>query len=376
MTAASRHSPRAQALGNVRRVVVQVGSSLLERTPVARIRALAMDLAALRDSGVEAVLVTSGAIRLGARRLGLDRTPRQLPLLHAISAVGNVELVRAYEDALSAHGILSAQAMITAADLDEPGRFLRLRHTLMALLEYGVVPLLGENHAMCGQDRYANVAEQNDLLAARTIRLVEADLLVLLTSADGLYGKPPRRGGEVVHLVEDIEALAAKARANLRQRNTHPAAAKVLAAHHAASFGVPTVVASGLRAGALRDLLDDDKVGTLLLPRGAPRSRKQWIALDRAPAGDVTVSAAARQVGLEEGRSLQAAGVSAVSGHFAMGDAVRVMDEAGQELARGLAGYSSTDLERIHGKEPEEIEQLLDCPGSTEAIRRDDLIIL
>lgn len=374
--AQARRQTRAQALGNVRRVVVQVGSSILERTPVARIRALAMDLAALRDTGVEAVVVTSGAIRLGARRLELGRTPRQLPMLHAISAVGQVELVRAYEDALSAHGIMSAQAMITAADLDEPGRFLRLRHTLMALLDYGVMPLLSENQAVCGQDRHACAADQNDLLAARLIRLVEADLLVLLTSADGLYGRPPRRGGEVVHLVDDIEALATKARANLRRRSAHPAAAKVLAAHHAASFGVPTVVASGLRAGAMRDLLDDDNVGTLLLPRGAPRSRKQWIALDRAPAGAVTVNPDACRAVLEEGRSLQAAGVLAVSGHFAVGDAVRVLDASGQELARGLTGYSSRDLERIHGKGAEEIEQLLDCAGSTEAIRRDDLIIL
>ena len=372
--AMSRKQNRATLLGNVRRVVVQVGRSLLERTPVARVRALAIEVAALRQSGVEVAMVTSGAILLGARRLGLERTPRQLSMLHAISAVGQVELVRAYEDALSAHGLLSAQAMVTAADLDDPGRFLRLRHTVMTLLDYGAVPLLGENQAVCDQDLCAT--DQNDVLAARVTRLVEADLLVLLTSADGLYDSSPRKGGEVVHLVDDIEALAARARTNLRRRNTHPAAAKVLAAHRAASFGVPTVVASGVRAGVLRELLDDDQVGTLLMPSGAGRSRKQWIARDRAPAGTVTVDAEARQEVMEHGRSLQASGVSQVSGHFAMGDAVRVLDEAGEELARGLVGYTSRELTRIQGKEPEEIEQLLDCPGSTEVIRRDDLIIL
>ena len=374
--ATSRKQVRATALGNVRRVVVQVGRSLLEPTPVARIRALAMEMAALRQSGVEVAVVTSGAILLGARRLELDRTPRQLSMLNAISAVGQVELVRIFEDALSAHGLLSAQAMVTAADLDDPGRFLRLRHTVMTLLDYGAVPLLGENQVVCDQDFISSTSDQNDVFAARITRLLEADLLVLLTSADGLYDSSPRRGGEVVHVVEDIEELAARARANLRRRNAHPAAAKVLAAHRAASFGVPTVVASGVRAGVLRELLDDDQVGTLILPPEAGRSRKQWIARDRAPAGTVTMNAEARQEVLEQGRSLQASGVAQVSGHFAMGDAVRVLDEAGRELARGLVGYSSGELSRIQGKEPEEIEQLLDCPGSTEVIRRDDLIIL
>lgn len=365
---------RAKLLGNVRRVVVQVGSSLLVETPVARMRGLATLVAGLRQGGIEVMLVTSGAIRLGAARLGLKQVPQQIPLLKAVSAVGQVELVRTLEDALSAHGIFVGQVMVTDGDLDDRTRFLHLRHTLMALLDYGVVPLAGENQAI---SEHALLQDQNDMVAARLTRLVEADLLVLLTSAEGLYGSSPRRGGQVVHLVEDIDTLVAKlGQAVARHRTLTGAYSKVLAAQRAATFGVPTVVASGLRPGVLRDLLDDDSVGTLLLPARIRRSRKQWIADDLVPAGRVSVDAAGRHAVLDEGYSLQAVHLLEVEGDFKPGDSVRVLDEDGTELARGLCGYSATELRRILGLSPADIEKLLGRRTYTEVIRRDDLVVI
>ncbi len=370
-----KRQARGHALGNVRRVVVQVGRSLLATTAVARVRSLAIEVADLRQGGIEVLLVTSGAVHLGSQKLGLKAPPVQVPMLQAVSAVGQVDLMRTYEDALAAHGIQVAQAMITAEDLDAPRRFLRLRHTLMALLDYGVVPLMGENQAISDEEL---CQDQHDLLAARITRLVEADLLVLLTSAEGLYESSPLRGGKLVHLVDDINSLADRVEAKMAGRGAgaHPVAAKVLAARRAATFGVPTVVASGVRAGVLHDLLDDDMVGTLLLPPEGERSPRQWIARDRQPAGEVTVSSEAGKGIQEEQRGLQAKGVLKVSGDFSVGDAVQVLDEAGDELARGLVGFRSANLERIKGKGPEEIGSQIQTHGFTEVIRRDDLLIL
>lgn len=365
---------RSTVLGNVGRAVIQVGSSLLAERPVARLRALAMDLAELRQGGMELVLVTAGAVPLGRQRLGVKRQPRPLPLLQAAAAVGEVALLQAYEDALAPFGIPVGLTMVAPGDLDHRGRFLRLRHTLMALLDYGVVPLVSFNQALADQGLGP---DQNDLLAARVPRLVEADLLVMLAAAEGIYGASPRRGGEVVHLVEEIEALAEKADARLGQgRIQRILAAKLQAARDAASAGVPTVVASGLRSGVLQGLLHNDTEGTLILPSQSSRSRKQWIAHDLEPAGSLRVSEEAHKALLEAGRSLAVSEVRLVEGAFNPGDAVRVLDGGGHEFARGLVSYSARELDAVKGKELADVERLLGAPRDDEVIRRDDLVVL
>ena len=365
---------RSQALGNVRRVVLQVSRSVLTDPPVARVRTLAAEIAHLSEGGIDVVVITSGAIGMGTIGLGLKRRPRQLPLFQAASAVGQVALIHAWDDALAAHHIPVAQVMMTRDELDDRLRFLRLRHTLMALLDYGVVPVVNENQSVSADEF---VTRGTDMLAACLPRLVDADLLVMLTSAEGIYGAPPSRGGGVITLVEDIDALEARVNEGVSAgRVQSMLATKVKAARLAAADGVPTVVASGLRPGALANLLDDDTVGTLLLPRRSLRSRKQWIAVDHQPAGSLQVDRAVRRSLVEGGRSLLCSGVMEVEGDFQAGEALRVADPEGIEFARGLSSYSAKELQQVRGEAPEEIETILGYRLYDEAIRKSDLVIL
>lgn len=361
---------RSMVLGNVRRVVVQVSSALLTDPPVARIRSLAAEVAHLSGGGVDVVLVTSGAIQLGMSGLGLKRQPQHLPLQQAAAAVGQVAQIHAWDDALAAHRIHVAQVMMTPDDLQHRERFLRLRHTMMALLDYGVVPVVNVNKSITMDEV---VTSGTDMLAARVPRLVGADLLVMLTAADGIYDAPPSRGGQVIPLVEDIEALQRQVRTEAPQT---PLATKVQAARLAGDSGVPTVVASGARPGALANLLDDDAVGTLLLPSASQRSHRRWIAVALEPAGALRVTEDARQGMLERGRSLLCGGVLTVEGDFQPGEAVRVLDPTGAEFARGLCGYSSRELDLIKGLQPNEVASVLGLRRYDEAIHKYDLVIL
>jgi len=367
---------RSQLLGNVRRAVVKVGSSVLTEKPVARIRALAADIALLRQGGLEVVMVSSGSIGLGMARLDLKRRPRQMPLLQAASAVGQISLMQTYQDALAAHAIEAAQVLLSHEDLADRAGFLRARHTLMALLDYGVVPVINENNSVAVCEI---IESDNDMLAARIPHLVEADALVMLTTAEGIYGTAPRRGGRVIPVVEDIDALASLVQQGsgggggpTRQVSV---TSKVRAAQYASSYGVPTVVASGVRPGVLANILDDETIGTLLLPPSIRRSRKKWIADTLEPRGTLVVSKEARQSLLEGNHSLLPTSVQKSEGEFQQGDAVRVRDEEG-EFARGLVGYNVDELSRIQGKEPDDIEKLLGYRHYEEVIRRDDLVIL
>ena len=364
---------RSQLLGNVRRAVVKVGSSVVSEKPVARIRALAADIALLRQGGLELVMVCSGSIGFGMARLDLKRRPRQMPLLQAASAVGQVTLMQTFQDALAAHGIETAQVLLSHEDLGHRARFLRVRHTLMALLDYGVVPVINENDSVVVSEI---IESDNDMLAAKVPHLVEGDALVMLTTAEGIYGTSPRRGGHVIPVVEDIGALSGRIqKGNASGTRPMSLASKVRAAQYAAGYGVPTVLASGIRPGVLANILDDETIGTLLLPPSIRRSRKKWIAQTLEPRGTLVVSKEARQSLLEGKHSLLASGVQQSEGDFQQGDAVRVRDDEG-EFARGLVGYGVDELSRIQGKEPDDIEKLLGYRHYEEVIRRDDLVIL
>jgi len=364
---------RSQLLANVRRVVVKVGNSVLAELPVARIRALAEDVAQLRQGGLEVLVVTSGSIDLGMRKLDLKRRPHQMPLLQAASAVGQVTLMQTYEDALSAHGIPVAQVLLSHYDLACSASFLRARHTLMALLDYSVVPVINENDSVAVSD----IRSDNDLLAARIPRLVEADLLVMLTAAEGIYATSPRKGGRVIPVVDDIDALAGRIEQSLSSGTVQRSlASKVRAAQLAAAHGVPSVIASGVRTGVLGNILDDETTGTLLVPAALRRSRRSWIAEDLEPVGQLGVSEETRISLMEGNHSLLASGVSTAGGTFAQGDMVQVLGPDGVEFARGLVGYSVEELDRIRGQGPDEIEKLLGYKHYEEVVRRDDLVIL
>jgi glutamate 5-kinase len=365
---------RNQLLGNVRRMVVKIGNSVIADLPVARIRALAAEVAVLRQGGVEIIVVTCGSIDMGMTKLALKRRPKQMPLLQAASAVGQVALMQSYDDAMGAHGIPVAQVLLTHDDLLDRARFLRARHTLMALLDYGVVPVINENDSVAVSEI---IASDNDFLAARIPRLVEADLLVVLTTAEGIYETSPRKGGRVIPMVEDLETFANRVGQSADSPPPHGSlASKIHAALVAASDGVATLVASGVRPGVLSNLLDDETLGTVLLPSKLRRSRKQWIAEDLEPKGTLKVSEETQQSLINGNHSLLAANVLEAQGLFQQGDAVKVVGPEGIEFARGLVGYGFKELNRIQGKDPCDIEALLGYKHYDEVIRRNDIIIL
>lgn len=365
---------RRQLLGNVRRAIVKVDHSILNEFPVARIRSLAADIANLRLGGVEVVLVASGALPMGMARLDLKRRPRHTPLLQAVAAVGQVALIEAYEDALKAHRLLVGQVMLTRDDLLAPERFLRARHTLMALLAYGVIPIVSENASLAIDEI---IESDDDWLSASLARLAEADLLVFLTAAEGIYVASPRKGGQVIQTVDDINALAKRVEESMTKgKMQHSLAGKVKGAQMVAADGVPTLMASGIRPGVMANILDDETIGTLLLPTQHRRSRKCWIAEHLKPEGSIWVTEEFSKAILEAGQGLPIAGVSKTEGHYSLGESVRMIDTGGNEFARGLANYTSNEIGRALGKKTGELETLLKYKASEEVIRRDDLFIL
>jgi glutamate 5-kinase len=359
-------------------VVIKVGSRLLADSPTGRPAAIADEVAPLRagPARLEVVLVSSGAIALGRRVLGMQQRPRDLPTLQAAAAVGQTRLMQNWELAFAAHGVHTAQVLLTHDDLSDRRRFLNARHALRALLDAGVVPVINENDTVAVDEiRYGD----NDLLAALVCNLVTADALVVLTDVDGLHDAPPDDGGRRIPLVPDIDLDP-----SWRMDGADPAgpgsggmASKVQAARSAARHGVATAVVAGARAHVLADTLAGADVGTLFLPsRDRMSSRKHWIAYGARPLGRVVVDDGAHRAVANLGKSLLPAGIADVEGAFELGDIVSLVTKQGLEFARGLAGYGAGDLRRLKGLQSSDIEATLGYKYLDEVIHRDDLVLL
>jgi glutamate 5-kinase len=360
-----------------RRIVVKVGSRLLQDSPAGRPAAIADELAALRrDRSIEALVVSSGAITLGVRALGLARRPTDMPTLQAVAAVGQRQLLQHWEHAFAAHRILIGQVLLTHDDLGNRTRFLNARHTLRALLAAGVVPIINENDTVAVEEiKFGD----NDLLAALVCNLVSADVLLVLTDVDGLHDGSAPAPGRRIPVVRDIdsEAVPVAGRTIGDGVGSGGMASKVQAARMTAKSGIPTVVARGQDPSVIARVLDGEDVGTLFLPSDSHMtSRKHWIAYGSRPAGRITVDGGARRALVELGRSLLPAGVTGVTGDFDVGALVSVVDESGTEFARGLVSYGADELGRIKGLQSADIEPTLGYKYVDEAIHRDDLVIL
>ncbi len=363
---------RQAALADVRRVVVKIGSRLLAESPAGRPAAIADQVAQLRARGLEVVVVSSGAIALGVRALRLPGRPADLPVLQAAAAVGQSRLMQHWEHAFAAHDLVIGQVLLTHDDLGDRRRFLSARHTLRALLDHGVVPIINENDTVATEEiKFGD----NDQLSALVVNLTSADLLVMLTDVEGLRDAT----GVRMPIVADIEREAAPvAGASTRDGvGSGGMASKVGSARMVTRTGVPAVVAPGRVPTVLTDLLAGVDVGTLFLP-GADvlSSRKHWIAYGARPAGKLTVDDGARRALVEHGRSLLPRGVVKVDGEFAVGDTVSVLTGDGTEVARGFVSYGATDLRKIQGLHSGEIEGILGYRSVDEAIHRDDLVLL
>jgi glutamate 5-kinase len=375
----SSHPPR-NPLAAARRVVVKVGSALLVdarsgRLNRAWLETLVEDLLRLRRRGQQVILVSSGAIALGRRHLGLAAGALRLEESQAAAAVGQIRLAHAYKELLEAHEVTVAQVLLTLEDSEQRTRYLNARATLEALLALGAIPVINENDTVATAEiRYGD----NDRLAARVAQMISADCLVLLSDVDGLYTADPNRDGaasfigEVGSITPDIEAMAGASASDLGSGGM---ATKILAARIAVGAGCHMCIAAGHPKHPLKRIETGARC-TWFLPASTPvAARKQWIAGTLRPAGAVHIDAGALRA-LSAGKSLLPAGVTGTFGRFDSGDTVSVIGADGVEVARGIAAYSDADTAKIMGRRSADIEQLLGFRGREELIHRDDLVIL
>jgi glutamate 5-kinase len=366
-------------LAAARRVVVKIGSALLVdgasgQVSRAWLDALADDIVGLRERGQEVVLVSSGAIALGRRELGLAPGRLRLEESQAAAAVGQIRLAHAWKEVLEARGVTVAQVLLTLGDTEQRRRYLNARNTLTALLRLGAVPVINENDTVATAEiRYGD----NDRLAARVAQMVSADCLVLLSDVDGLYTADPTRVPEaefipeVPRITAEIEGMAGGSASDVGSGGM---ATKVMAARIAVAAGCHLCIAAGRELHPLRRVESGARCTWFVAEASPVTVRKQWIAGMLAPAGELHVDAGAARA-LRAGRSLLPAGVVRIGGRFDRGDAVVVRDPDGVEIARGLTAYSSADAARICGRRSAELEALLGYRGRDEVIHRDDLVL-
>lgn len=367
-------------LATARRLVVKVGSALVTNNgsglDLAAINDWARQIATLRQAGKEVVLVSSGAIACGMQRLGWAKRPQSVHELQAAAAVGQMGLVQVYEAAFSAHGLHTAQILLTHDDLADRTRYLNARSTLTTLLGLGVVPIINENDTVVTDEiKFGD----NDTLGALVANLVEADALIILTDQQGLYTADPRQDANATLITEavagdlSLESMAGGAGSSIGKGGM---ITKVLAAKRAARSGAHTVIASGNEADAIIRLAQGEAVGTLLVAQTQPlAARKQWLADHLQLAGRLILDEGAVKA-LGEGKSLLSIGVVSVQGEFERGAAVACLAPDGQEVARGLVNYSSGDSRRIAHQPSNEIAKILGYIDEAELIHRDNLVWL
>ena len=372
---------RPASLADARRVVVKIGSSLLTNAGAGldreAISGWTKQIAGLRGRGIEVLVVSSGAIAEGMKRLGWNKRPHAIHELQAAAAVGQMGLVQVWESCFAEAGLHTAQVLLTHADLGDRRRYLNARSTLKSLVELGVVPIINENDTVVVDEiRFGD----NDTLGALVTNLIEADALVILTDQAGLYSADPRKAPDaklISRAVAGDASLEAMAGGAGTAVGSGGMLTKVLAAKRAARSGAHTAIVSGRIPEVLTALFAGRAEGTLLVcetPRVA--ARKQWLADYLTPAGRITVDDGASRAMLRDGRSLLAIGATAVDGAFERGEVVSVVGPGGRELARGLVNYGSQETARILRKPTAEIEAILGYIAEPELIHRDNLVIL
>jgi glutamate 5-kinase len=370
---------RREILAKAETVVVKVGTNVLAdpagHLDRRRIQSLADQVQRLR-AGRQVALVSSGAIGAGVGKLGLGRRPADLPHLQACAAVGQSALMQLYQEALTPHGVHTAQLLLTAGDFDSRARYLNVRHTILTLFEYGCLPIINENDTV-------SVAEikfgDNDTLAAMVANLLQAPLLVLLTNVDGLYSADPRvdPAAKLVPTVPQIDrSVTEMAGATKSSLGTGGMRSKLRAARLATAAGGAVIMANGSVDGILDEVFAATSVGTLFLPHGeAMPAWKRWLGYTAQPKGRLTVDAGACRAVREQGKSLLPVGVRVVSGEFGKGDVVSVCDPSGAEIGRGLSNYPSEAVAKIAGLKTEQIEEVLGELPYVELVHRDNLVV-
>ncbi len=364
---ASRHAPPT-------RIVVKVGSAVIaERGKLrpAAIARLVADIAAVRRAGTEVVVVSSGAVAAGAASVKLKPPAKTVLQRQTAASVGQPRLMAFYAAAFRKHRTDVAQLLLTADDIDHRRRFLSARHTLLTLLESGIVPIINENDALSTDE---NQVGDNDHLAALVANLVSAQLLVILSRVEGLLADGGK--GPLIAQIELDSAIDRHVSNDLSATGVGGMVAKVSAARLAGRGGVTTIIAAGARAGLLPRIIAGDPIGTRFVPAVSRlTARKRWIAQQTRAAGRIHVDAGARRALVERNASLLPSGVVSVDGDFPMGARVEIIDDHGHAFAVGLASYAADEIRRLKGRKQAEIKQVLGYEYVREIIHRDDLVI-
>ena len=370
---------RKKLLANVRRVVVKVGSGVLTRRNGLNLNViddLATEICFLRKKGIEVILVSSGAIAAGLRKIGMSKKPDSLSGMQALAAMGQSNLIMVYEEAFARHGVKAAQILLTRDDLTNRRRYLNSRNTIVTLLSWKIIPVINENDTVVVDEiKFGD----NDNLSGMVTNLTDSRLLVNLTNIDGLFDRDPRTNpdAELIKVVtrvdKKITGAADKIPGFLGRGGM---ASKITAARKMMLRGIPTIIANGLKPGILKDIFSGREVGTLFLPhRQSLGSKKHWIVFTKSPKGGLVIDRGAEKALSENGKSLLPSGIRAIHGRFNRGNSVVLINEDDREVAVGLVNYNSDELSRISGARTSQIESLLGYKHDDEVIHRDNLVL-
>lgn len=365
-------------LQNCTRIVVKVGTSTLTHANgqlnLHRIERLVRELADLHNRDMEVLLVSSGAIGVGANRMGFKKVPKTMPEKQALAAIGQGALLHLYEKLFVEYGKTVAQVLLTRGDLDDRIRYLNATNALLAILGMGVIPIINENDTVIVEEiKFGD----NDTLSALVAAIVDADLLLILSDVDGLYDSDPHKNKEAC-LKDRVLEITASMEENSTSRGSSFSSGgmftKLRAAKVCMAAGVPMIIANSDKENVIRDVVAGQEIGTLFVPREEKmHAREKWLAFGSVCQGKVFVDSGARQALLKKGKSLLPSGVTGVEGDFDRGMVVAVAEPGGNEIARGLVNYNARQIKMIAGKKTSEIERILGEKDYDEIIHRNNL---
>ena len=362
------------------KIVIKLGSSIVtndgngldERC----LSSLIKQISILSSQNKKVILVSSGAIAAGLKKLGIEKKPKILSELQSAAAVGQMDLVRMYEKLFSDNDLVSAQVLLTHNDLSDRKRYLNARSTIFNLIKNNVIPVINENDTVASEEiRFGD----NDTLAAMVANLIEADILVLLTDQDGLFSSDPRQDSNarlISHSYVDDKSLDDSATGTMSEIGTGGMATKILAARRAALSGAHTIIASGKKSNVLVDLSKDEDIGTLLQSREVKLvARKKWLADNLKSNGKIFIDDGAEKALIQKGKSLLVAGVTRVTGTFDRGEVIQCVNESGDEILKGIVNYNSEEVKKIIGLSSDKIESVLGYVNESSLIHRNNMII-
>ncbi len=372
---------RKKYLDGAKRVVVKVGSAVLTMGSGLNhnvLENLAKELSFLRKSGREVILVSSGAVAAGRKKLAIDSPILRMREKQAAAAVGQSRLMRFYDDLFERYEQQVAQVLLTHDDLAHRDRYLNVRNTICTLLEWGIVPIINENDTVSVKElRFGD----NDTLGAMITNLIDADVFICLTDVDGLYTGNPSNDNSAsrVHTVAEVNEAVENMAGNICDSNlgTGGMRSKIIAAKMVAVRGGCSFIGPGREPGVLQKLFGGELVGTFFLPQEEKMaSRKHWIAYTLRPKGYLVLDSGACRALVQQGKSLLPSGIREVRGEFGLGDPVHCLDKDGTAIAAGLVSYSSSEIDKIHGHHTSDIDDILGYKDSDEVIHRDNLVML